>query len=171
MMDPADETERSLPGVGIPVLGRPGVGIPDDRDFWLVDAYKDMTDFANWPTTGSCRSLHASSSSILLKAAHCRASHPQSVVFSHREATEHCRKDNTLSLRGDPTICFLFLRRKPCPAAVDTIPSRCSANPLGLARNRIPAITTRSKTTTRFFGTEEERDRSEDTRPSPSQGP
>lgn len=42
MVEPADETERSLPGVGIPVPGRPGVGIPDDRDFWFVDAYRDM---------------------------------------------------------------------------------------------------------------------------------
>ena len=43
-VEPADDTERSLPGVGIPVLGRPGVGIPDDRGFWFVDAYKDMAD-------------------------------------------------------------------------------------------------------------------------------
>ena len=43
MVEPAEETERSLPGVGIPVPGRPGVGIPDDRGFWFVDAYMDMT--------------------------------------------------------------------------------------------------------------------------------
>jgi len=65
VVDPADETERSLPGVGIPVLGRPGVGIPVDRGFWFVDAYMDMTVFACWPTFGSCRSLHASSSPVL----------------------------------------------------------------------------------------------------------
>lgn len=44
IVEPAEETERSLPGVGIPVPGRPGVGIPDDRGFWFVDAYMDMAD-------------------------------------------------------------------------------------------------------------------------------
>jgi len=49
VVEPADEAERSLPGVGIPVprLGRPGVGIPDDLGFWFVDAYMDVTDFAS----------------------------------------------------------------------------------------------------------------------------
>ena len=86
VVEPADEAERSLPGVGIPVLGRPGVGIPDDRGFWFVDAYMDMIAFASWPRIGSCRSLHASSSPVPRKAAHRRASRPQPVAIRHREA-------------------------------------------------------------------------------------
>ena len=88
MFEPADETERSLPGVGIPVLGRPGVGIPDDRGFWFVDAYIDMsvTELASWPTVGNCRSLHASSSSVIRQAAHRRAPRPRLLAVRHREA-------------------------------------------------------------------------------------
>jgi hypothetical protein len=56
-VEPADETERSLPGVGLPVLGRPGVGIPDDRGFWFVDAYRDIAqaDFASDPRCSNDR--------------------------------------------------------------------------------------------------------------------
>ena len=169
VVEPADEAERSLPGVGIPVLGRPGVGIPDDRGFWFVDAYMDMTAFASWPVIGNCRSLHASSSTILRQAAHRCASRPQPVAVCYREAA-HCRiQDNPGSPHGTPPIRF-FLRREPRPTSPDAIPSGCPASPLGITRDGIPTVTTRSKKTARISGTEKERVRSEDTRPSSGQG-
>ena len=166
--EPAEETERSLPGVGIPVLGRPGVGIPDDRGFWFVDADRDMTDFASWPTIGNCRSLHASSSPVRRKAAHCRAPRPQPVVVRHRETAHTSGQDNPRDLHDDPPIHLLFLRREQRPTPPDAVPGGCPASPLGLTRNGIPTITTRSKTKARVSGTEEERYRSESTRPSSS---
>lgn len=168
MVEPADETERSLPGVGIPVLGRPGVGIPDDRGFWFVDAYRDMADFnCVLANHGNCRSLHASSSPILRKATHRHAPRPQPVAVSHREAAKCRGEDNTRGLRSDPPIHFLSIWRKPCPTAPDAISSRCSTSSLAFARNRISTFTTRSKTKTRFSGAEEECVWSEDTSSSP----
>lgn len=152
------------------MLGRPGVGIPDDRGFWFVDAYMDMIDFASWPTIGSCRILHASSSSVLRKAAHRRAPRSQPVVVRRREATHRRGQDNPCGLHNDPPIRFLFLRCKSRPTPLDAIPGGCPANPLGLTRDRIPTITTRSETKARISGTEEERVRSEDNRPSSGQG-
>ena len=166
VVEPADETERSLPGVGIPVLGRPGVGIPDDRGFWFVDAYRDMTGFASWPTIGSCRSLHASSSTILRKAAHRRAASPHPVAVRHCETARRCSQDSPRNSRGDTPIRFLFLRREPRTTPLVTIPSGSSASPLAFTGDRIPTIATRSKTKARFSGTEEELVRSEDTCPS-----
>jgi len=166
MVEPADETERSLPGVGIPVLVRPGVGIPDDRGFWFVDAYMDVTDFASWPAVGTCRSFHASSSTIRRKAAHGRASRPQPVIVRHRKAAHRCGQDNSRGLPSDPPIRFLFLRRKPRSTAPNTIPSGCPASPLGLTRDRIPTVTTRSKTETWFPCAKEECVWPENTRPS-----
>lgn len=166
-VEPAEEAERSLPGVGIPVLGRPGVGIPDDRGFWFVDAYMDMIAFASWPRIGSCRSLHASSSPVLRKAAHRRAPHPQPLAVRYREAA-NCRDQGDPSgLRDDPSIRFLFLRREPRPAPPRAIPSGCPASSLGLTGDRIPTITTCSKAKARFSCTQKERVRSEDTCPSP----
>lgn len=167
VVEPADETERSLPGVGIPVLGRPGVGIPDDRGFWFVDAYRDMADFASWPAIGGCRSLHASSSAILREAAHRRASCPQPVAVRRHEAAHRRGQDNSRCLCNYPTIPFLFLRRESRPTPPDTIPSGCPASPLGITRNRISAIATRPKTKARFPDAEEERVWPENTHPSP----
>ena len=167
VVEPADEAERSLPGVGIPVLGRPGVGIPDDRGFWFVDAYMDMTGFASWPTIGNCRSLHASSSSVLRKATHRRAPRPHPIAVRRREAPNPCGQGNSRNPHGDPPIRFLFLRREPCPTPPDTIPSGYPASSLARTRDRISTITTRSKTKARVSGTQEERVRSENTRPPP----
>ena len=153
------------------MLGRPGVGIPDDRGFWFVDAYMDMTGFASWPTIGNCRSLHASSSSVLRKATHRRAPRPHPVAVRRREAPNPCGQGNSRNPHGDPPIRFLFLRREPRPATLGAIPGGRPASPLGITRDGIPTVPARSKTKARFFGAEEERVRSEDTRPSSSQGP
>ena len=126
--------------------------------------------FASWPVIGYCRSLHASSSSVIRKAAHRRTSGPHSVAVCYRETTYHCGKDNPSGLCDDPPIRFLFLRREPRPTSPDAIPSDCPASPLACTRNRIPTITTRSKTKARFSGAQEECLRSEDTHPSSGEG-
>ena len=68
VVEPADETERSLPGVGIPVLGRPGVGMPVDRGFWFVDAYNDMVGQRSGVTDHSMPRLLQSFARLLTAA-------------------------------------------------------------------------------------------------------
>ena len=126
--------------------------------------------FASWPVIGYCRSLHASSSSVIRKAAHRSAFGPHSVAVRHLETAYHRRKDDPNGLCDDLPTRFLFLWREPRSTSPDTIPSDCPASSLACTRNRIPTITTRSKTKARFPGTQEERLRSEDTHPSPGEG-
>lgn len=119
---------------------------------------------------GFYRSLHASSSSVIRKAAHRRASSSHSVALRHRETPYHCGKDDPNGLCDDPPTRFLFLRREPRPTPPDTIPSNCPASSLGFTGNGIPTITARSKTKARFPGAQEECVRPEDNPPSSGEG-